>query len=468
MEKTHGKGSKAEMKKRSAAWPVLILAVCLMCAGCGEKQASPEPSAAETEAAAEGAEETKIEEAETEEIREMTTEERAAALREELWAEYRETEGQNEERKAEDEGRVIKWGGVSMKYGMKVVGEPGDNGLYPLYIALHGGGSDETGRINEDQWRQMAVYYLDEVKSGIYVNPRAVRDTWDCHSNPESYPIYDRLIENMILFHDADPDRVYLLGFSAGGDGVYQITPRMTDRLAAANMSAGHPNGVKLDNLYNMPLQLQVGINDSSYNRNKVTAEYDLLLDKLADKYGGGYIHKTNIHIGYAHNFADYDGREHEIVEDVNTYFRKGTYTSVKSLTGAIQFLNRYTRDPLPETVVWNLSTRADKRETESFYWLSAPMTAKKGVIIAHADREANAVSVTTDKDTDTAALTVLLSARMFDFTKDITVEVNGTAYTVSPQIRTEVMEETLAERGDPSYIFEDRVSLADLTAGNG
>ena len=85
----------------------------------------------------------------------------------------------------------------------------------------------------------------------------------------------------MILFHGVDPNRVYILGFSAGGDGVYQITPRMTDRFAAANMSAGHPNGVKLENLYDMPLQLQVGIEDAAYNRNKVTAEYDLLLGKL-------------------------------------------------------------------------------------------------------------------------------------------------------------------------------------------
>jgi poly(3-hydroxybutyrate) depolymerase len=35
----------------------------------------------------------------------------------------------------------------------------------------------------------------------------------------ESYPLYDRLITNMVLFEGVDPERVYLLGFSAGGDG---------------------------------------------------------------------------------------------------------------------------------------------------------------------------------------------------------------------------------------------------------
>ena len=33
--------------------------------------------------------------------------------------------------------------------------------------------------------------------------------------------MYDRLIENMIAFYEADPNRVYITGYSAGADGVY-------------------------------------------------------------------------------------------------------------------------------------------------------------------------------------------------------------------------------------------------------
>ena len=463
---------KRNMRKQYTVLP-LLLALCLLWGGCGVKSAGeaetdrePEP-----EARTEGTEETEgegeMENGMTDETAEMTVGERAAAMRETLWAQYCERERQNADRQAEDEKRSVSFGGVTMKYGMKIVGEPDENGLYPLYIALHGGGSDETGKINDDQWRQMAVYYLDGVKSGIYVNPRAVRDTWDCHSNPESYPLYDRLIENMILFRGADPDRVYLLGFSAGGDGVYQITPRMADRFAAANMSAGHPNGVKLENLYNMPLQLQVGINDSSYDRNKVTAEYDYLLNRLQSKYGGGYVHRTNIHIDKAHNFADYDDREHAIVDDVGAYFRNKDYGTVKRKTGAVLFLDQYERDPLPDTVVWNLGVRASMRDVKSFYWLSAPGTVTKGILTAHCDREANSVTVETDGNVN-GDFSILLSARMFDFTRPVTVVIDGESYEVTPQIRQEVMEETLGERGDPSYIFEDRVSVSGLRAETG
>ena len=54
----------------------------------------------------------------------------------------------------------------------------------------------------------------------------------------------------------------------------------------------------------------------------------------------------------------------------------------------------------------------------------------------------------------------------MFDFDSKITVNKDGISYEITPQIRNEVMEETLLERGDPSYIFEDRISLSQLTDG--
>lgn len=388
--------------------------------------------------------------------------ENADSLRNEIWKEYCNSVRKDTNRKSEDENCSIRWGDVTMKYGMQIIGQPDANGLYPLYIALHGGGSDPTGNVNDDQWDQMSRYYRRDVRNGIYVNPRAVRDTWDCHSNPESYPIYDRLIENMILFHNADPNRVYLLGFSAGGDGVYQISPRMADRFAAANMSAGHPNSIALENLYNLPLQLQVGINDTNYNRHKVTAEYGILLEKLHSQYGGGYDHRTNIHVGHAHNFDDFDSNMHEIVADIHPYFTTGNYTTKQAMTGAVRFVDQYRRNPLPDTVVWNLGVRAPMREVESFYWLSAPKTTTSGIITAHLDRNDNRIVVTTDGNVN-GDFSILLSTQMLDFNSPITVEIDENVYEVHAEINSDVMTETLCEREDASYIFEDRISLNEM-----
>lgn len=65
------------------------------------------------------------------------------------------------------------------------------------------------------------------------------------------------LIENMVLFENVNPNRVYVIGYSAGGDGIYQIGPRMADRWAGAAMIAGHPNGAPADNLRNTAFTLQ-------------------------------------------------------------------------------------------------------------------------------------------------------------------------------------------------------------------
>ena len=156
---------------------------------------------------------------------------------------------------------TLEYDGSAMRFLMEQKGEPDENGLYPLYITLHGGG-DWTPEDNDGQWFGMFQYYKEAVQNGIYVACRGITDTWDLHFRPESYPLYDRLIQAMISLYRADPNRVYLLGFSAGGDGVYQITPRMADRFAAANMSSGHPNGISMRNLMNCPFSIQVGVRD--------------------------------------------------------------------------------------------------------------------------------------------------------------------------------------------------------------
>jgi predicted esterase len=171
-----------------------------------------------------------------------------------------------------------------MRYEYRKIGPRPEAG-HPLYIALHGGGSAPTA-VNDRAWNHMKIYYLSSVTNGVYVAPRGVADTWNLHSVAASYPLYDRLIENMILFEGVDPNRVYLLGYSAGGDGVYQVSPRMADRFAAANMSAGHHNNVNPSNLCNLPFLMQVGENDKAYGRNRATVHYNMRMDDLQQQHG--------------------------------------------------------------------------------------------------------------------------------------------------------------------------------------
>ena len=206
-----------------------------------------------------------------------------------------------------EEVYTISMGGHQMKYMMEIVGEPDENGLYPLYITLHGGG-ESSEEENNGQWMAMKDYYRESVDNGIYVATRGMEDVWNLHFLDYSYPMYDRLIEDMILLKNADPNRVYLMGFSAGGDGVYAIAPRMADRFAAANMSSGHPNDVSLLNISNLPFEIQVGIRDyysETAMRSIRGAEFEDILNAYRDSYGFGYDHRILVHVPEGHNYND-------------------------------------------------------------------------------------------------------------------------------------------------------------------
>jgi poly(3-hydroxybutyrate) depolymerase len=85
-------------------------------------------------------------------------------------------------------------------------------------------------------------------------------------------------IQSCVAALRVDPDRVHLLGYSAGGDAVYRLVSAMPGVFASACMCAGHPNGVGVDNFMHVPLLLQVGELDTSYNRHLVTAQVSLLV----------------------------------------------------------------------------------------------------------------------------------------------------------------------------------------------
>lgn len=375
-----------------------------------------------------------------------------------IWQEYLNQVRNDAARKEEVENRSMTFGEATMKYGAFVLGEPGESG-YPLFIALHGGGQSDTPDLNDSQWVQMTSYYQNSVENGIYVNPRGVRDTWDCHFNPESYPLYDRLIENMIAFYDVDPNRVYLTGFSAGGDGVYAITAKMADRFAAANMSAGHPNGLPLWNLYNMPLQLQVGENDTAYDRNIVTAQYGQLLDGYQEELGGGYIHNTYVHQGQGHNFRDNSVSDQKVMADSAAWLESGDSTVVEVDANAIRFMEQYVRNPLPERVVWDLSQRAEQRTGESFYWLQADSQLTEGKIVVSCDSETNTITV--EECSVAGEVTFLLSNDMLDLFAPITVNTSDGSDTVTVTPDYDLLYETTMERGDCNYQFAAKITVA-------
>jgi poly(3-hydroxybutyrate) depolymerase len=79
------------------------------------------------------------------------------------------------------------------------------------------------------------------------------------------------LLETIIYCFKAinmvDANRVFITGYSAGGDGIYHIAGMMADMLAGAAMMAGHPNKADVYNLRNLAFSIQVGGHDKAYDR---------------------------------------------------------------------------------------------------------------------------------------------------------------------------------------------------------
>lgn len=262
-----------------------------------------------------------------------------------LWQNFAEKE--KSKRAAELKSGRLKLGDREMPFTYKKFGTAPAAG-HSLWISMHGGGGAPKA-VNDRQWEnQKRLYTLNE---GIYVVPRAPTDTWDLWHQRHIDPLFSRLIEDMVIAEGVDPNRVYIMGYSAGGDGVYQLAPRMADQLAAAAMMAGHPNETKPLGLRNLPFALQMGGNDAAYNRNKIAGEWAEQLAGLQKNDPKGYVHFVKIYEGKGHWM---DG-EDKI---------------------AIPWMEKFTRNVHPDRVAW----RQDDVTHDRFYWLAVdPAKARAG-----------------------------------------------------------------------------------------
>ena len=368
-----------------------------------------------------------------------------------------------------------------MKIKYFVIGEQPPNG-YPLYICLHGGGGTHPS-VNDSQWQDMQQYYRASVSVGVYVAPRGITNTWNLHFVPRAYELYDKLIAYAILCLSVDPNRVYLLGYSAGGDGVYHITPKMADRWAGANMSAGHPNGVSVVNLYHVPFVIQIGELDLAYNRNKVGAEYGIKLQELRKGHPHGYVNECWIHKGKSHTVRDNDKKqtEHLVVSDhdiISWLDGNESPHCSKVNTNAITWLSQQRRNPLPSHLIWDVGTRAERKRLHAYDGVSAPSDLFYWIDISGGrDDVAKHIEAIVNKDSNKICvkdepkcgtwIRLLLCDQMVDTSRPLVVEIGRERFIVKVQPSLATMSRTLLERGDPNFVFESEVILSKTTSGD-
>lgn len=329
------------------------------------------------------------------------------------------------ERKAELDAKVIKAAGKEMKFLEKVFGEAKE-GERSLWISMHGGGG-APARVNDQQWQNQIRLYAPA--EGIVVAPRAPTNTWNLWHEGHIDNLLQRLIENMVAVRGVNPNKIYLMGYSAGGDGVYQLAPRMADRFAAASMMAGHPNDANPLGLRNLPFMIFMGGKDTAYKRNHIAAVWGEKLEKLRAGDSGGYRHKVTIYKELGHWM---NGKDRE----------------------ALPWMAKNTRNPWPKKVVWCQSNRTHDR----FYWLSVPKDQAKGGQVIEARVIGQKIEIEAE---GIGQVTLRLSDELLSLDKEVIVIVNGAEKFRGKVTRSvEAIWRSYQERLDPTVAASAQLNL--------
>jgi len=321
--------------------------------------------------------------------------------------------------------KAVTLGDKTMRFETRTYGEAPPHG-HSLWISLHGGGN-APAEVNDQQWRNQVDLYRPA--EGIYLAPRAPTNTWNLWHEGHIDPMLQQLIDAEVAINGVDPDRVYLMGYSAGGDGVWRLAPRLADRFAAAAMMAGHPGDVSLLPLRNLPFALFVGGADSAYDRNKLAVEKTQELERLHAADPDGYIYLSRIYPGLPHWMNRRDAE-------------------------AVPWMAQFTRNPWPRRVVWRQIKNwvQDDPLHERFYWLQLPSIDPGGSdfeIVAQVEGQ----QIRLDGNIPNG-LELRLSDRLIDLDRPITIKVNNyLCFHGRLQRKLALIRDSLADRFDPASV---------------
>lgn len=327
--------------------------------------------------------------------------------------------------------RQLQYKGFTMPFFFQRFGDT-EFGQRSLFISMHGGGGT-TADVNDGQYvNQQHLYDATMVGlEGIYLAPRAPTDASDMWYQDHIDELFSLIIQLAVIFEGVDPNRVYLMGYSAGGDGVYQLAPRMADRWAAAAMMAGHPNAAAPYSLVNTPFAIHVGELDSAYERNLRAAEWAALLDDLSVQYPGYYQHSVEIHAGLGHWM--------ELQDAV-----------------ALPWMQQFVRESNPLRIHWQQTTQARSQ----LYWLSIPpeQAVEKERITVAVDVLLNRIDILDNYVED---LTIWLSDSLLDLDSPITVTAQGSEiFSGRVERSLQTIYQSVLNRGDANLVYSARIDV--------
>jgi predicted esterase len=329
--------------------------------------------------------------------------------------------------------RALNYDGQVMPFYYQIFGqEPADG--RSLIISLHGGGGAPK-EVNDQQYENQKHLYDETMKGleGMYLAARAPTDTWNLWHQTQIDDFLNITIQMAIALENVNPNKVYITGYSAGGDGVYQLGPRMADRWAAAAMMAGHPNDASPLSLRNTPFAIHMGELDGAYNRNLKAEEWKSALKELESNDPGAYIHDVQIHEGLGHWMKLQDAV-------------------------ALPWMKKHLRNPIPQKIVW----KQDDRHHNRFYWLGTPedLIKNEEAIIASYNPQANEIEIHSNYS---KIIQLYVNDHMLNLDEPITIKYQGKVIGVKTFSRSILnIHNTLLDKGDIESSFPCMITIVN------
>lgn len=209
---------------------------------------------------------------------------------------------------------------------------------YPFFLYLHGSGPKEqewaTGlKLGMRFDDAPSVYFIPQIPNE--------KDYYRWWQRSKQY-VWEKLIRQVMLSDEFDPDRIYMVGISEGGYGSQRLASYYADYLAAAGpMAGGEPlKNAPAENCANIAFSLRTGEKDLGFYRNILTDYVRETFDSLQQQHPLCYTHWIELIPEMGHGID---------------YFPTPAW------------LKKHTRNPYPKFVAWE-DFEMDGRHRNGFY----------------------------------------------------------------------------------------------------
>lgn len=339
------------------------------------------------------------------------------------------------------ENRLLSYNNYQMPFFYNIFGDEPEDGR-SLFISMHGGGSGAPAQ-NDNQYNNQKNLYDATMNSleGVYLAVRAPTNVWNLWHLDHIDEFFNVIIQMAMIKENVNPNKVYLMGYSAGGDGVYQLAPRMADRWAAASMMAGHPNETSPLGLRNLPFTIHMGGDDSAFNRNTVATQWGVDLANLQNNDPGAYIHDVNVYPGVGH------------------------WMSLRDAV-ALPWMKNFERNPIPQKIVW----KQDDVHHSTFYWVGVPDNeiVTGGEVVVEYDQVLNEINIV---ENYSSTLNIYINDDMLNLDAPISIKYQGQEIFKGMFPRSVLsIFESLSFKGDANLAFSSELKVINnevVTGGN-